>query len=100
MSEPSLNEFCHIFDLKSTVNKPTHLKNPKNPPCIDLMLTDKQVRFLKVKTVETELSDFHKMVVSVFKTSFKKQKPKIVTYRDYLCFDNEIFRDHTMHLKI
>ena len=79
MSEPSLNEFCHIFDLKSIVNKPTRLKNPKNPPCIDLMLTDKQERFLKVKTVETELSDFHKMVVSVFKTSFKKQKPKKVT---------------------
>ena len=33
------------------------------------------------------------MVVSVFKTSFKKQKPKIVTYRDYKCFDNEKFRE-------
>ena len=33
------------------------------------------------------------MVVSVFKTSFKKQKPKIVTYRDYKYFDNEKFRE-------
>ena len=33
------------------------------------------------------------MVVSVFKTSFKKQKPKIVTYRDYKCFDNGKFRE-------
>ena len=33
------------------------------------------------------------MVVSIFKTSFKKQKPKIVTYRDYKCFDNEKFRE-------
>ena len=33
------------------------------------------------------------MVVSVFKTSFKKQKPKIVTYRDYKRFDNEKFRE-------
>ena len=41
---------------------------------IDLMLTNKQERSLKAKTVETGLSDFHKMVVSVFKTSFKKQK--------------------------
>ena len=56
-------------------------------------LTNKQKRFLKTKTVETGLSDFHKMVVSVFKTSFKKQKPKIVTYRDYKCFDNEKFRE-------
>ena len=33
------------------------------------------------------------MVVSAFKTSFKKQKPKIVTYRDYKRFDNEKFRE-------
>ena len=57
------------------------------------MLTSKQERFLKAKTIETGLSDFHKMVVSVFKTSFKKQKPKIVTYRDDKCFDNEKFRE-------
>ena len=93
MSEPSLNEFCQTYNLESIVNKPTCFKNPKNPSCIDLMLTNKQERFLKAKTVETGLSDFHKMVVSVFKTSFKKQKPKIVTYRDYKCFDNEKFRE-------
>ena len=57
------------------------------------MLTNKQESFLKAKTVETGLSDFHEMVVSVFKTSFKKQKPKIVTYRDYKRFDNEKFRE-------
>ena len=32
-------------------------------------------------------------MVSVFKTSFKKQKPKIVIYRDYKRFDNEQFRE-------
>ena len=50
-------------------------------------------RFVRAKTVETGLFDFHKMVVSVFKTSFKNQKPKIVTYRDYKRFDNEKFRE-------
>ena len=33
------------------------------------------------------------MVVSVFKTGFKKQKPKKVTYRDYKYLDNEKFRE-------
>ena len=93
MSEPSIDEFCQTYNLESIVNKPTCFKNPKNPSCIDLMLTNKQERFLKAKTVETGLSDFHKMVVSVFETSFKKQKPKIVTYRDYKRFDNEKFRE-------
>ena len=33
------------------------------------------------------------MAISVFKTSFNKQKPKIVTYHDYKRFDNEKFRE-------
>ena len=89
MSEPSLDELCQTCNLESIVNKPTCFKNPKNPSRIDMVLTNNQNRFLKVKTVETELSDFHKMVVSVFKTSFIKQKMKIVTYHDYTRFDNE-----------
>ena len=93
MSEPSLDEFCQNYNLESILNKPTCFKNPKNPSCIDLVLTNKQERFLKAKTVETGLSDFHKMVVSVFKTSFKKHKPKTVTYCDYKHFDNEKFRE-------
>ena len=93
MSEPSLNEFCQTYNLESIVNKPTCFKNPKNPSCIDLMLTNKQERFLKAKTVETGLSEFHKMVVSIFKKSLKKQKPKIITYRDYKRFDNEKLRE-------
>ena len=93
MSEPSLDEFCQTYNLESIINKPTCFKNPKNPSCIDLVLTNKQERLLKTKTVETGLSDFHKMVVSVVKTTFKKKKPKIVTYRDYKRFDNEKFRE-------
>ena len=93
MSEPSFNEFCQTNNLESIVNKPTCLKNPKNPLRIDLMLTNKQERSLKIKTVETGPSNFHKMVASVFKTSFKEQKPRIATYRDYKRFDNEKFRE-------
>ena len=92
MSEPSLDEFCQTYNLESVVNKPCCFKNPKNPSCNDLVLTNKQERFLKAKTVEPGLSGFHEMVVSVFKTNFKKQKPKIVTYRDYKHFDNDKFR--------
>ena len=60
MSEPSLNEFCQTYNLESIINKPTCFKNPKNPSCIHLMLTNKQERFLKAKSVETGLSDFPK----------------------------------------
>ena len=42
MSEPSLNELCQTYNSESIVNKPTCFKNPKNPSCIDVMLTNKE----------------------------------------------------------
>ena len=56
MSEPSLEEFCHTYNLQRFANKSTHYENRKNPSCIDLILTNKQGRFLEVKTTETVLS--------------------------------------------
>ena len=52
--------------------------------------------FQNTKTVETGLSDFHKMTVTVLKAAFKKSVPKIITYRDYkkMCaadFGNELY---------
>ena len=80
MSELSLDEFCQTFSLESIVSKPIYFKNPKNPSCIDPVLTNKQERLkakrLKAKTFESGLSYINKMVVSDFKTSFKKEKPK------------------------
>ena len=92
MNEPPQNELCQTYNLESILNKRICFKNPKNPSCINLVLTNEQ-GFLKSKTVETRLSDFHIIVVSVFKTSFKKQKQMLVTYRDYKRFDNEKFRE-------
>ena len=37
-------------------------------------------------------SDFHKMAVTVLKMHFTKQKPKIITYRDYRMLSNADFR--------
>ena len=39
--------------------------------------------------IETGLSDFHKMTVTVMKTTYEKLKLKIVNYRDYKNFCNE-----------
>ena len=42
-------------------------------------------------TVETGLSDFHKITLTVMKVFYKKQKTNIVTYRNYKHFSNEAF---------
>ena len=44
--------------------------------------------------IETSLSDFHKMTVTVMKTTFEKLKPNIIHYRNYRKFSNDKFREN------
>ena len=48
-------------------------------------------RFQKTTTVSTGLSDFHKMIVTVLKTNFTKEKPKEIIYRSYKIFEKTAF---------
>ena len=47
--------------------------------------------FQNTTTVSTGLSHFHKMVVTVMKTTFPKAKAKIIRYRDCKNFVKENF---------
>ena len=76
---------------------PTCFKNPENPTCIDLILTNKPLRFKNTYVIETGLSDFHKIIVAVIKMNFPKRKPKVVSYRKYKDFHNETFLDLLRH---
>ena len=50
--------------------------------------------FFKTETVFTGLSDFHKLVLSVFKLHFSKAKSKKVSCRDFRDFkENNFNRD-------
>ena len=44
-------------------------------------------------TIETGLSDFHKMTVTVMKRYFKKNEPITIEYRDLKNFDPLKFRE-------
>ena len=68
-------------------------KNPNNPSCIDLFLTNTIRSFQETQVFETGLSDFHKLVVTVLKSTFPKSPPKIITYRSYKNFSNDLFRN-------
>ena len=41
--------------------------------------------------IETGLSDFHKMTITVMKIFYTKQKPKIIKYRKFKNFSNDAF---------
>ena len=49
--------------------------------------------FQNTTIVFTGLSDFHKLVLTVVKTSITKSKPKKITYKDYKNFDSVRFND-------
>ena len=80
--ENNMSNFLNIYHLKNIVKQKTCFKNPERPSCIDLILTDSSRSFQDTCTVETGLSDFHKLVVTVLKLYFPKQKPNIQNFRD------------------
>ena len=86
-SEPKeqfVKDFCHVYNCKN-------IKNPDNPSSIDLFITNRPACFNGSMSIETGLSDFHKMTISVMKIFYKKQKPNIIRYRNYKNFNNELF---------
>ena len=91
--ESCMDEFCQIYNLKNLISEPTCFKNPLHPSIIDLILTNKPNSFQHSQTIETGLSDFHKMTVTVLKMFFQKQVPTCIKYRDYKCFNR--FSFHT-----
>ena len=90
--EKNMSNFLNTDHLKNIVKQKTCFKNPERPSCIDLILTNSSRSFQDTCTVETGLSDFHKLVVTVLKLYFHKQKPNIQNFRHYKTFQNDLFR--------
>ena len=76
---------------ESLIKVLTCFTNPENSSCIDLILTNSTYSFRKFCVLETGLSDFHKMIVSVTKTTFQELKLRIVQNRDCTQFPNNDF---------
>ena len=86
MTESAMGNFCGTYNLHNLIKDPTCFKNPDKPSCIDLLLTNFPKSFLKSQTLETSLSDFYKLTLTVLKIHYKKQKSLVVMYRDYKNF--------------
>ena len=87
-----MKTFCKNYNLQSLIKQPTCYKNPSRPTCIDLILTNVPRSFQSTCVIETGLSDFHLMTLTVMKKSFKKFQPRIINYRSYKHFSNGTFR--------
>ena len=96
-AEPSnqfLKDFCQVYSCTNIVHEKTCFKNPLNPTCIDLIITNRPKSFQSSMAIETGLSDFHKMTLTVMKVFYKKQSPNLVSYRNYKNFDNVTFMNN------
>ena len=88
-----MKDFWSSCCLKSLLKQPTCFKNPENSSCIDLILKNKSGSFHNTCLVETRLSNFQRITVSVLRMNFRKLQPEVVSYRDFKMFENERFLD-------
>ena len=78
--EEAMRDFCELYDLQNLIHEPTCYKNAENPSSIDVILTNSKNCFQTSYALETGLSDWHKLVVTVLKTYIKKKDPAIISH--------------------
>ena len=91
-TDKAMKSFCQIYNFKNLLDKPTCLKNPTSLSCVDLITTNKPKSFQISCPFKTKVSDFHKVTLTVLKSSFVKQKPRVLIYRNCKFFNNTLSR--------
>ena len=98
--ERLIDTLLYQFELHSINMNPTCYKNPNNPSKIDFILTNCSKGFFKTDRIFTGLSGFHKLVLSVFKTTFTKSRPNEIVFRNYRKFNEKNFNQDVYIRKI
>ena len=89
--------YCINHGLKSLMRQPTCYKSPSNPTCICLILTNSPQKLQSACVLETGLSDFHLIAVTVMRKILKKLKHRAVNYWSYTHFSNEASGEYLLH---
>ena len=71
-----MENFSRTYHLHNLIKDPTSFKNSDEPSCIDLLLTNFPKPFLKSQALETGLSDFHKLTLTVIKIHYSRYYSK------------------------
>ena len=88
-----MNDFCNAFNLSSLIKDSTCYRDKHNSSCIDLILTNSTCSFQGSCMVKKGLSHFHRMVITIMKTTFQGLLPKLRTYRNCNKFYNHKFQE-------
>ena len=95
--ETAMSEFCDIYNLQNLITQPTCYKNPLNPSSIDVILTNKMKSFQNSTTIETGLSDHHKLTITILKHHVEKRAPVVIKYRDFKKYNAPAFHAELYH---
>ena len=79
--------------IKNLIRQPTFYKNSNNLACINLILASVRRSFQSTCVIETGLSDFQLITLTVMSKIFKKYRPKTTNYRSYKSFSNEKYKE-------
>ena len=93
VNDNHMKSFCENYGLKNLIKQSTCYKSPSNPTCIDVLLTNVPRSFPGTCVIETGLSDFHMITLTVMRKGFKKFQPRIINCRSYKHFSNEAYRE-------
>ena len=93
ISDQRVESFVYMHKLCNLVKEKTCFKNIQNPSYIDLLLINNVYAFQQTITACTGISDCHKLVLTVLKTTVPRSQPKEITYRDYKQFDSSKFKN-------
>ena len=85
-SDTTIKDFCDIYSFKNLIKDATCFNYPYKTKCIYLMLTNRNRSFQNSCVIDTGLSDFHKMTVTILRFHLNKLGPKIIHYWDYNIF--------------
>ena len=91
-----MRHLCDTYDLWSFITEPKCYKDPRNPTCIDLILTKDPRSFHILAYLRQVRWTFTKMTVTVMKAFFKKFQSRIIHYREYRDFQNYAFREELL----
>ena len=95
-----LKDLCDVFDLTNMIKDKTCFMSTEGSS-IDVMLTNKPRSFYKTTTIETGLSDHHKLILTFLRSHhIFKQKSKNIMYRDIKNMNKEDFKNDILNLPL
>ena len=70
-SNKNMKDLCNMFELNHLIEDPKCFKS-SDSSCIDNFYLSKKITFFNSSTVETDISDHHSLICTIFRSTFCK----------------------------